>query len=145
MNFLGVKFHSKLAIEDLVLGIVSRDSENWYYDVISACLCGHLCATSLLQDASVHPILIVLQCGSLQLNVIFSFSSSRCIRWSGYALIKVFCPCVIDVMLLECVRSTRLIRTEIIVCSVNFHLLLPEFDIPSCGRSSFIGVRSSKL
>ena len=139
MNLLGVKFHSKLAIEDLVLGIVSRDSENWYYDVISACLCGHLYV--LLRCCKMHlftqSLSVVLQGGSLQLNVIFSFSSSRCIRWSGYALIRVSCPCVIDVMLLECVRSTRLIRTEIIVCSVNFHLLLPEFDIPEL-RSQLI-------
>ena len=46
------------------------------------------------------------------------------------------------IMLLDCVCSTRLIQTRIIVCSVSFHLLLPEFDIKSCGRSSFIGVQS---
>ena len=34
------------------------------------------------------------------------------------------------VMLLHCVCWTRLIRTRIIVCSVSFHLLLSEFDIP---------------
>ena len=33
---------------------------------------------------------------------------------------------------------------SIIVFSVSFHLLLPEFDIPSCDRSSFIEVRVSR-
>ena len=40
------------------------------------------------------------------------------------------CRCVIDVMLLDCVCCTRLIKTRITVCSVRFLLHLPEFDIP---------------
>ena len=60
----------------------------------------------------------------LLLNVIFSFSSARCIRGPGFALIRVSCRCVIDVMLLHCVLCRRLIRTLIIVYSVSFHLLL---------------------
>ena len=72
---------------------------------------------------------IVLRCGGLLLNVIFSFSSARCIRWPGFALIRHFCRCAIDVMLLHCECCKRLIRTRIIVCSVSFHLLLSEFDI----------------
>ena len=56
--------------------------------------------------------------------------SARCIRWPGFALIRLSCRCVIDVMLLYCVYCTRLIRTLIIVCSVSFHLLLSEFNIP---------------
>ena len=59
--------------------------------------------------------------------------------------IRFSCRCVIDVMLLHCVCCTRLIRTLIIVCSVSFHLLLPEFDIPSCGCSSFIRIWSIKV
>ena len=43
---------------------------------------------------------------------------------------QTFLSCFIDVMLLHCVCCTRLIRTRIIVCSVSFHLLLSEFDIP---------------
>ena len=73
---------------------------------------------------------IVLRCGGLLLNVIFSYSSARCIRWPGFALIRLSCHCVIDVMLLHCVCCTRFIRTRIIVCSVSFHLLLSEFDTP---------------
>ena len=45
-------------------------------------------------------------------------------------LITVSCHCVIDVVLLDCVFCTRLIRTRIIVCSVSCHQLLLEFDIP---------------
>ena len=73
----------------------------------------------------------VNRCEGLLLNVIFSFSNATCIRWQGLALMRVSCHCVIDVMLLDCVCCTRSIRTRIIVCSVSFHLLLPEFDIPS--------------
>ena len=70
-----------------------------------------------------------LLCWGLLLNIIFSFSSARCIRWPGFALIRLSCRCLIDVMLLHCVCCTRLIRTRIIVCLVSFHLLLSKFDI----------------
>ena len=43
------------------------------------------------------------------LNVIFSFSSARCIRWWGFVLFRLSCRCVIDVMMLQCVCCTRLI------------------------------------
>ena len=46
---------------------------------------------------------IVLRCLSVLLNVIFSFSSARCTRWTGFALVRLSCRCVIDVMLLHCV------------------------------------------
>ena len=72
---------------------------------------------------------IVLRCGSLLRNVIFSFSSTWCIRWPGIALIRLSCRCFIDVMLLHCVCYTMLIRIRIIVCSVSVHLLLLEFFI----------------
>ena len=72
---------------------------------------------------------IVLQFGNLLLNVILRFSISRCIRWPGFALIRLSCHGVIDVMLQHCVCCTRLFRTRIIVYSVNIHLLLSEFDI----------------
>ena len=83
---------------------------------------------------------LILQCGGPQRNVIFSFSSARCIRLPGFALIRYSCRCVIDIMLLHCGCCTSLIRTRIIACSVSFHLLLSEFDIPSCGCSSSIRV-----
>ena len=46
-------------------------------------------------------------CGGLLPNVICSFSGARCIRWPGFALIRLSC-CIIDVMLLHCVCCTRL-------------------------------------
>ena len=58
---------------------------------------------------------IVLRCGGLLLNLIFSFSSARCFRWPGYMLISVSFRFVIDVMLLHRECCTRLIRTIIIV------------------------------
>ena len=63
------------------------------------------------------------------LTVTFSFMSARCIQWPGFALIRVSCHCVIDVVLLDCVCCTRFILTRIIVCSVRCLLLLPEFGI----------------
>ena len=67
---------------------------------------------------------IVLRCDGQLLNVTFSFTSARCIRWPVFALIKVSCRCVIDLVLLDCVYCERLIRTRIGVCSVSFHLLM---------------------
>ena len=43
--------------------------------------------------------------------------------------ISVSCRCVIVVMLLHCACYARLIRTQIIVCSASFHLLLSEFGL----------------
>ena len=87
----------------------------------------------------------------LLLNVIFSFSSVRCIRWPGFALIKVSCRCVMSVMLLHCVCCPRLIRTLIIVCKACFNLLLSEFDILElqlqliCWSLEYQGVELSNL
>ena len=43
---------------------------------------------------------------------------------------SVFCRRVIDIVWLDLVCCTRLIRIIITVCSANFHLLLLEFDVP---------------
>ena len=72
---------------------------------------------------------IVLWCEGELLNVTFSFSSARCIRWPSFALITVSCCCIIDVMLLGYLCCTRFIQTWITVCSLCFDLLLPEFVI----------------
>ena len=83
--------------------------------------------------------------GGLLLNVIFSFSSARCIRWPVFALIRPSCRCVIDVMLLHCLCCTKLIRTRVIVCSVIFHLLLSEFDIHKLRLQLYQGVERPNL
>ena len=90
---------------------------------------------------------IIIRCVGQLLNVTFSIWSSMCIRWPWFAPIRVSCRCVIDVVLLGWVCCTRLIRTRITDCSMSFHLLLREFDIPelSCCRSSYIEVRSIKV
>ena len=110
-----------------------------------ACLCGYLCVSSLLLHSFFQSLSIVLRCEGLQLNVIFSVSSARCIRWPCFALIRLSGRCVIDVMLRQSVCCTKLILTRIIVCSVSFYLLLSEFDIPSCDCNSPIRVWSIKV
>ena len=73
---------------------------------------------------------ILQRCEGRLLNVTFTFLNARCIRWPCFALIRVSCHCLIDVMLPDCVCCRRSIRTQINVCSMSFHLLLPEFDKP---------------
>ena len=113
------------------------------------CLCGHLLNCCFV--ASMHlfsqSLSIALRCGGLLQNVIFNFSSAWCIWWPGFALIRLSCRCVIDVMLLQCVCCTKLIQTRITVCSVSSHLLLSEFDIPELRLHiiTSIGVESIKM
>ena len=71
---------------------------------------------------------IVLQCGYQLLTVTLNFFSCWCVRWPGFALMRISCHCVINNKLLDCVCGARLIQTRIIVCSLCFHLLLQEFD-----------------
>ena len=40
----------------------------------------------------------VIMCGGLLLNVVFSFSSTRCVRLPGFALIRLSYRCVISVI-----------------------------------------------
>ena len=93
---------------------------------------------------------IVLRCGALLLNVIIRFSSAMCIRWSGFALIRHSCRCVIDVML-HCVCCTRLssnsnhcLFTELPSASVRVRHFLAaaaahplEFEGSRCRTSQF--------
>ena len=104
LTSLGVMFDSKLIFKDNVHGIVSsvfHIIELIFWDWWSMFLW-----TALLLHvwyAFVLPILDVgLQCGGQLLNVIFSVSSARCIRWPSFPLIRVSCHCVIDIMLLDC-------------------------------------------
>ena len=129
----GVKFNSRLTFEYHVPGIVSCISyllKKWYIEVGEACLCGQLCVAPLLQSFVLPILEYCSPVWGLLLNVFLSFLSPRCIRRPGFALIRLSCRCVIDVMLLHCVYCTRLIWTRIIVCSMSFHLFLSEFDIP---------------
>ena len=123
LGILGVKFDSRLTFEDHVRGILSRVSQRIgilrlakrvFVDTSVLLHCFYLFSQSLG---------IVLWCGGLLLNVIFSFLSARCIRQPSFALVILSFRCVIDVVLLHCVCCTKLIRTRIIVCSVSFHLL----------------------
>ena len=92
-----------------------------------------------------HERVWILRCGGQLLNVHCSFQTARCIRWPGIALIRVSCLCVIDVMLLNCVCCSRLIRTRITVCSVIFHERLPESSTyPSCGRAHSLEFKVSR-
>ena len=112
-------------------GIVSLVSQRiGILRLVKRVLFTRLCCFVATMDLCSESLSIVLRCGGPLLNAIFSFSSSRCIRWPGFTLMRLSCRCVIDVVLLHCVCCTRLIQTRIIVCSVSFHLLLSEFDIP---------------
>ena len=154
LDILGVKFDSKLTFEDHVSGIVSHVSQR--FGILSlassswreACLCGHLCIASYTMHFFCQSLGLVLRYGGLLLNVIFSFSNGRCIRWTGFALIRLSCRCIINVMLLHRVSCTMLIRTRIIF----FFSELPSAsarvrytrDIP-CPCSSSIRVLSIKV
>ena len=83
-------------------------------------------------SAFVFPILEYtnLRCGGLLLNGIFSYSSAGCIRRSGFSLIRFSLSLCHRRHVTALCMLHRLIRTRIIVCSVSFHLLLSEFDIP---------------
>ena len=48
LDILSVKFDSKLTFEDSVRSIVSRVSKIICFEAGEACLCGHICAASLL-------------------------------------------------------------------------------------------------
>ena len=66
----------------------------------SVYLCTPLCYYVAILHLFSQSLIIALRCGGLLLNIIFSFSSTRCIQWPGFALIMVSCRCVIDVVLL---------------------------------------------
>ena len=127
-----------------VLSLVSL-KELVFWGRWSVSLWTHLCYFAVSMHSFSQSLSIVLRCGGLLRNVSFSFSNARCIGWPGFALIKLSCRCVIDVMLLHSLCCTRLIRTRIIVCSVSFHPLLSEFGIPSCGCNSSTRVWSIKV
>ena len=71
----------------------------------------------------------VRRCEGQLLNVTFSFLSARCIRWPGFALIRLPCCCIIDAVLLALLCCTRFMRTLLTDCSASFQLFLREFDI----------------
>ena len=140
LNILGVKFDSRLTFEDHVRGIVTRVSQK--IGILKLVKRVFVETSVLLRCyyAFVLPILsIVLRCGGLLLNAIFNFSSSRCVRWPCFFLIRLSCRCVVDVMFLHCACCTRLIRTRIIISSVSFNLLQSS-TLPSCGCRSSIKV-----
>ena len=147
LDILGVKFDSRFTFEDHVRGILSRVSQRIgifrllkraFVDLSVLLRCYYAFVLPILQYCSTvwgyaaESKLLLLE------RQVYSVTR-LCIR------IRLFCRWVIDVMLLRCVCCTRLIRTWIIVCSVSFHLLLSEFDIPSCGCSSSIRVLSFKV
>ena len=98
----------------------------------SVSLWAPLCYVVAVMHLFSQSLTIVLQCNGQLLSVAFYIPNSRCIRWPGVSLIRVFFRCVIDVMLLDNVCCT--------LCKVNsnsndclfseFRLLLIEFNIP---------------
>ena len=147
LYILGVKFDSKLIFEDHVRGNVSRVSKRiGILRLVNVYLwtpvCYFVAVFHLFSQSFIYSI--VLRCGDQLQNVTFSFLSARCIRWPSFALIRVFCRCVIDVVLLGLVCCTRLLRTLITVCLI---LLLLQFDIAELIQWSlkYHGVERSNL
>ena len=109
----------------------------------------HLCYYVAILHLFFQSCSIVLRCGGQLLNVTFSSLRARCIRWPGFAMIKVSCRCAIDVVLLGLVCCTRSMRTLITVCSASFQLLRVrltraaaaahplEFKVSRCRTSQF--------
>ena len=139
LDILGVKFDNRLTFEGHLRGIFSLVSQRIgilrlmkrVFVDISVLLCCYCAFVFLIIDYC-SPV------WGLLLNVIFSFSIARCIRWPGFSMIRLSCRCVIDVLLLYLVCSTGLIQTRIIVYSVSFHLLCQSLTYSSCGCSSSI-------
>ena len=102
LDILCVKFDTRLTFEDHVRGIVSRVSQR--IGILRLVKRVFLDTSVLISCYYAFVLPIIEYCSTvwgLLLNVIFSFSSARCIRWPGFALIRLSCRCVIDVMLLH--------------------------------------------
>ena len=101
LDILGVKFDSKLTFEDHLCSMVFRVSRR----IGILRLVNHVFVdTSVLLRCYYaffsQSLRIVLGHEGQLLNVTYSFYSTRCIRWRGFALIIVSYYCAIDVMLL---------------------------------------------
>ena len=114
LDILGVKFDSMLTFEKTMsVALFPVLSENWHFEVDDTFV---LFCCYYVFVVFVLPILEHYSPAWGQLlDGTFSYSSARCFQWPGFALIRVSC-CVIDVMLLDGVCCTRLIRTLITVC-----------------------------
>ena len=132
LDILGMKFDTDCRMLEVRIAwyCFSRLSEKLYFMVVNRVVVDHLCYFVATKHLFSQYWRIVLRSGEQLLHAIVSFSSVRCIRWPGFALIKISCYCVIHLMFLDFVCWTRLIQTRIIVYSVSCHLHLPEFDIP---------------
>ena len=146
-DILGVKFDSKLIFEDHVRGIVSRVSLRMgilrldtSVSNLWTLLCQSVCVTSFLFCICYPNPWVMFS--DVEVRCWMSPSASWALGvFGGQALSRsVSCRWVIDVVWLGLVCCTRLILTLITVCSATFHLLLLEFDIPSCGSDSSIAV-----
>ena len=82
LDILGAKFDSRLAFEDHVCGIVSCVPHRiCIFEVGEACLRDtSICCFVATMHLFSQSLSIVLRCGGLLLNVIFSLSSAGCIR-----------------------------------------------------------------
>ena len=76
----------------VVLSLVClKELEFWGWWSVS--LWTSLCCFVAVMNLFFQSLSIVLLCGGLLLSASFSFPSARCIRWPGFALIRVSCRC----------------------------------------------------
>ena len=126
-----MKFDRRLTFEDHVRDIVSSVSQRIsILRLMKLVFVGHLCFLRCYYAHVLPNTSIVLRCGYLLLDVIFSFSTAWCIWW----------PCRLcpdQTFLSLCHRRhvaalcmlSKVNSKSRIVCSVSFYLLLSEFDI----------------
>ena len=119
---------SSPSFEDHMRGIVSRVSQG--ISILRYIFRTPLCYFVVIMYLFSQSFWLFSGVGvSCMVNVTLSFSSATCIRWQGFATIRIFYHCIIDVMLLSYVYFTRLIRTRITICSGSLLPLLSEVDI----------------
>ena len=138
---IGVQFNRKLAFETMCVVLCAVSLRElvfwgWWNVYFWTPLCYFVAILDLLSQS----LSIVLRCG---VTLTFLLWHGLCphrrrLMWphtgphttfsQDFVLRVSFC-CVVDEMLLGWICCTRLILTQITVCSASFHLLLLEFDI----------------
>ena len=130
LDILWVKFDSRFTFEDHVRGIVSRVSQrigilklvkHVFVDISVLLRCYYALVLAIIEYCS--PVWGLLR------NVIFSFSSGRCIRWLGFAMICLSCRCVCVCCMLYkvCCEKYVILCMSYKVNSNSYHSLFIEF------------------
>ena len=108
LNIIGVSLTAGSSSKTICMRLSHVSLKEWVFrGWCSVSLWTPLCCFVAAMHLFSQSLSIVLRCGGLLLNVIFSYLGARCIRWPGFALIRLCCA--IDIMLQHRVCCTRLI------------------------------------